>query len=159
MPSNKELRKNRVKELFLGYYFKWDPKKTFKIAKRYGFKSAKKPKTGYYSFADIDDEFLITIHHWMKWYKFGFTRVWDNLSLEIRNGRLKRSEAIKLIKKIGNKKPTQEIKRFCTYVHISIKDFYKIAEKFRNKNIWTKGKKNIWKIKNFLIDDWKWNEY
>ena len=44
-------------------------------------------KTGYYNFADIDDEFLITIHHLMKWYKFGFTREWDNLSIEIRNKR------------------------------------------------------------------------
>ena len=43
--------------------------------------------------ADIDDEFLITIHHWMKWYKFGFTRLWDNLSLEIRNGKLTRKKA------------------------------------------------------------------
>ena len=53
------------------------------IAKKHGFASGKKPKTGYYEFADIDDAFLITIHHWMKWYKFGFSRKWDNLSIEI----------------------------------------------------------------------------
>ena len=33
--------------------------------------SLDKPKTGIYKFADIDDEFLITIHHYMKWFKFG----------------------------------------------------------------------------------------
>ena len=30
----------------------------------------------------------------MKWYKFGFTRLFDNLSLEIRNGRMTRDEAL-----------------------------------------------------------------
>ena len=44
--------------------------------------------------ADIDDDF-ISIHHWLKWYKFGFTRLFDNLSLEIRNGRMTREQAIR----------------------------------------------------------------
>ena len=41
-------------------------------AKNNGFQKGTKPKTGYYAFADIDDEFLITIHHWIKWYKCGY---------------------------------------------------------------------------------------
>ena len=36
--------------------------------------STNKPRVGYYNFADIDCDF-ISIHHWMKWYKFGFTKV------------------------------------------------------------------------------------
>ena len=36
----------------------------------------------------------------MKWFKFGFNRVWDNLSIEIRNKRISRNDAIKLLKKI-----------------------------------------------------------
>ena len=51
--------------------------------------SQKNKKTGFYNFADIDDN-LISIHHWLKWYKFGFTRSFDNLSIEIRNGRFDR---------------------------------------------------------------------
>ena len=35
---------------------------------------AEGPLTGYYAYADIDDAFLISIHHWLKWLKFGFTR-------------------------------------------------------------------------------------
>ena len=158
MPSNRELKQSGVKELFLGYYFKWDPKKVFNISKKFGFKPAIKPKTGYYSFADIDDEFLITIHHWLKWYKYGFTRLWDNLSIEIRNGRLSRKEAIKIIKKKGNEFPVQEIKKFCDYLEISVKKFLVITERFRNKKIWFKDKNGIWKIRNFLINKWKWKK-
>ena len=115
----------------------------------------KKPKTGIYNFADIDDEFLITIHHYMKWYKFGFSRIWDNLSIEIRNGRITRQNAIKTIKKVGNKHPKYEIEKFCEYVGISKTKFFKICENLRNKKIWFKHK-NKWKINNFLIKNWNW---
>ncbi len=157
-PSEKEKKKVGVREIFLGYYFKWDPKKIFNISKKFGFKPAIKPKTGYYSFADIDDEFFITIHHWLKWYKYGFTRLWDNLSIEIRNGRLSRKEAIKIIKKKSNEFPVQEIKKFCDYLEISVKKFLVITERFRNKKIWFKDKNGIWKIRNFLINKWKWKK-
>ena len=156
-PTDREVKKHKIQEIFLGYYFKWDPNKIFKISKKYGFSSAAKPKTGFYSYADIDDEFLITVHHWMKWYKFGFTRLWDNLTLEIRNKRISRDEAIKIITKKGNLIPRPEIKKFCNYLNISKKQFIKIAEKFRNRNIWKKEKR-IWKINNFLINKWNWKK-
>ena len=101
LPSSKKLYKSKIKEVFLGYFFEWSPKKIYNISKKYGFKSARIPKTGYYNFADIDDEFLITIHHLMKWYKFGFTREWDNLSIEIRNKKITRNKALKIIKSKG----------------------------------------------------------
>ena len=148
-------KKNNVSEIFLGYFFNWDPSKIFSISKKHGFKNAVKPKTGVYNFADIDDEFLITIHHWLKWHKFGFTRAWDNLSIEIRKGRITRERAIDSIRKIGQDVPHKEINLFCKYLRITNKKFYKIIEKFRNKKIWYK-EKNIWKIKNFLINDFKW---
>lgn len=155
LPSNQEIKKNKITEIFLGYFFKWDPKKIFEFSKKFGFKKLNKPKTGLYNFADIDDEFLITIHHYMKWYKFGFTRVWDNLSIEIRNKRINRTNAIKIIKKFGYENPKLEIKKFCNFVGISEKSFFKICDRLRNRKIWIK-KDNKWKLKKFLIVNWKW---
>ena len=106
-----------------------------------GFKIANNAKTGFYNFADIDDDF-ISIHHWLKWYKFGFTRLHDNLSLEIRNRRMTRNEAIDIIKKSGNLPPTSDIEKFCEFVEITKNDFFEICEKFRNKSIWLKEKDN-----------------
>ena len=108
------------------------------------------------SIKDIDDSFLITIHHWMKWYKFGFTRIWDNLSLEIRNGRMTRDQAISKIKETGEELPLSEISSFCKYVEISESEFFKIANSFRNKDIWKTNTQGIWHIKDFLIKNWDW---
>lgn len=132
--------------IFLGEFLKWDIKKSFKIAEKNGFKRLKKPKTGYYNFADIDDS-IISIHHYLKLYKFGFTRLHDNLSIEIRKKRMTRDHAIKILRKIKYKKPLKDIKKFCSFTKISINEFFKICEKFRNKQIWKKYR-NKWKLIN-----------
>ena len=73
----------------------------------------------------------------------------DNLSQEIRNKRITREKAIKLIKKNKNNIPKRSIKKFCKYVKISEKKFYSIAEKHRNLDIWSK-KNGKWKLNNFI---------
>jgi hypothetical protein len=56
---------------------------TRRVALEHGFQVNNSARVGLYDYADIDDDF-ISLHHFLKWYKFGFTRLWDNLSLEIR---------------------------------------------------------------------------
>lgn len=156
-PSDEELRKAGVRALFLGQYIPWDPVMTFQEAAAHGFKTPEdgKPKTGYYAFADVDDDFIITIHHWLKWYKFGFTRVWDNLSIEIRNGRMKRDEAIAIVREAGDQTPMEEIDAFCAYVGITKARFFEIADRFRSPKVWSR-RENVWCIEDFLIKDWAW---
>ena len=146
----KEINQKNIYSIFLGEFFKWDTQNSYKIAKKHGFKTnTTNIKTGYYKHTDIDCNF-ISIHHWMKWYKFGFTRAMDNLSLEIRENRITRNKAINIIKKLGEQKPVKDIKKFCKFANISEKKFFQIAERHRNKNIWLiKNKK--WKLRNFII--------
>jgi N-acetyl sugar amidotransferase len=146
----------KIESIFLGYYFKWDPKKIYKLVSKKNFVVLKSPKVGIYNYADIDDNFLITIHHWIKLFKFGITREWDNYSLEIRNKRISRDKVIMLLKRKGIYEPKKEIKLFCKYIGISEKQFFNICNKFRNKKIWKKNKNRIWEIKNFLIPGFNW---
>lgn len=148
---------NSPKAVFLGNYFEWDPVKTYEAARTAGLEASPKPLTGYYSFADVDDQFLITIHHWIKWYKFGFTRLWDNLSLEIRNGRLSRNKAIDIVRSHGIETPNEAIDEFCGYINISRGQFFLTAERFRNQEIWRRDSDGVWMIDGFLIDNWDWS--
>ena len=155
-PTDKEMQKADVTAAFLGWYFPWDPLETYKISKNYGFEAlTSKPKTGYYQFADVDDEFIITIHHWLKWYKFGFTRLWDNLSLEIRSNRMTREQAIDIVYKTKEENPEEAINKFCKYVGIQKTQFFTIAESFRNQEIWS-YQNDKWHLNNFLIPEWSW---
>ncbi|MCX8045007.1 MAG: N-acetyl sugar amidotransferase [Desulfobacterota bacterium] len=157
IPTAEELEASGVLAVFLGYYFRWDPDASLRVAQAHGFEvRTEGPKTGYYDYADIDDEFIISIHHWLKWYKFGFTRLYDNLSLEIRNNRMSRHKAIDIIKQRGDETPHEDIEKFCAFTGMTVQRFFETAERFRNRNIWSR-ENGCWKIKNFLISDWKWS--
>lgn len=154
-PTESELDAAGINAIFLGYYFEWDPESTRRVAVEHGFQFQQGgARTGFYDFADIDDDF-ISVHHYLKWFKFGFTRTYDNLSLEIRNGRMSRDSAIEHLRRRGDEKPTADIEKLCAFLEIPTSQFYLACESFRNPNIWRR-ENDVWKIKDFLIPDWEW---
>jgi N-acetyl sugar amidotransferase len=154
-PNAAELAAAGTRAVFLGHYFPWDPETSLAVATAHGFRRAPAPRTGLYDYADIDDDF-ISVHHWFKWYKFGFTRLFDNLSIEVRNCRLTRDEAVRAIRERGDDTPSRDIDALCAFVGISRCRFFEIAETFRNPLIWCR-EKGQWSIPDFLIPDWNWS--
>lgn len=154
-PGDAALEAAGVSAIFLGYYFPWDPEESLRTALANGFEPrAEGPLTGLYDYADIDDRF-ISIHHHIKWYKFGFTRLFDNLSLEIRNGRMSRDDAVATVAQKGDQTPHEDIELFCEFTDIPRTRFDDIVETFRNHKVWTK-RDHTWMIDDFLISDWEW---
>lgn len=157
-PSADEMTEAGTRAIFLGYYLAWDPMETKRVAEEHGFTAdSKGARTGYYDFADIDDDF-ISIHHWLKWFKFGFTRMFDNLSLEIRNGRLSRGQALEIVRRVGDQTPLDDIQKFCSFSGIGAEHFFAVAEMFRNPDVWALREDGVWFIPDFLITDWPWTQ-
>lgn len=155
-PSDTDLETAGVSAVFLGYYFPWDVQTSLRVARQNGFQTREAgPRTGLYEYADIDDDF-ISIHHWLKWYKFGFTRTWDNLSWEIRNGRLSREKAIDILRQRGDETPHEDIAKFCLFAGITENRFFELCEYWRNPEIW-RNENEVWQIQNYLIPDWNWS--
>ena len=154
-PTDRQLAAKDIKVVFLGYFHPWDPENSRRIAERHGFKARDDgPLVGHYSYANIDDE-LLGIHQHAKWYKFGITRSFDTISMEIRNGRITREAAIAKLREGGGEIPWRAIELFCDYVGMSEDDYFKVLERFRNPNIWTR-RDGRWVIDNFLIPDFPW---
>ncbi|MBF0556147.1 MAG: N-acetyl sugar amidotransferase [Nitrospirae bacterium] len=138
LPTEAELSDARIKSIFLGWYLRWDPLEVAEFSRNIGFQWADKPVFGYYPYADLDCDFIV-IHHFFKWYKFGITRLWDNLAVEIRNNRLTREEAVNYIKNNPEPIPELQIKNLCSFLNITEERFWQIAESHRNPDIWRRG--------------------
>lgn len=155
-PEKDALEKRGIHAVFLGYYFPWDPDMTRAVAQTHGFEVRQEgPRTGYYGFADIDDHF-ISLHHYLKWHKFGFSRLFDNLSLEIRNGRITRDEAVRIIADAGDQMPVEDIENFCVFAGITPEKFNAIADTFRNPAIWRK-EDGVWRMDDYIVPDRRWS--
>lgn len=154
-PAEEEFRQAQVRSIFMGYYLQWDPAESLRVAEANGFRRRPEgPKIGLYDYADIDCDF-ISVHHWFKWPKFGFTRLFDNLALEIRNGRMSRDEALAIIGRLGDQRPDADIARACDFMGLSAAEFAALEEKFRDHDVWT-ARDGRWIIDGFPVESRDW---
>ena len=79
----------------------------------------------------------------------------DNLSLEIRNKRISREEAVNRLASLGDETPYEDIRKFCKFVGITERRFFEISEKFRNEEIWKKIDE-VWRIPNYINEEQVW---
>lgn len=158
LPKELELNKAGIENLFLGMYMEWEPEDIAKKSQTIGFEWAENPVLGLHPFVGVDCDFRV-VHHFMKWYKFGLTKLWDNLAIEIREGRRSREEAIEFLKINIEPIPNKEIESFCTYMKISKERFFEIAETHRNLDIWKKDENNEWYLPEFKNEFGFWKEF
>ena len=156
-PERRRVRRPRTESRVPRPLLPWDPERSLEIARRHGFEArAEGPRVGHYDYVNIDDD-MIGVHHHAKWHKFGITRSWDTVSMEIRAGRMTREDAIELLRKHGAETPWPDIKAFCDYVGVSESQYFATLERFRNREIWSR-RDGRWEIEGFLIPDFTWPE-
>jgi N-acetyl sugar amidotransferase len=146
-----ELKTSETQAVFLSYFFNWDSETHLNIAKQYGFKELDEPREGTYrTYVGIDEK-INRIHQYLKVLKFGYGRATDHACEDIRNERLDRDMAKKLVKKHDLEDLSDYyIDDFCTYLKYTKKDFFNILEQFRDRNIWKLSDKGNWEIPNHL---------
>jgi N-acetyl sugar amidotransferase len=158
VPTEAELQAKGIQSIFLGQFLKWDPVENAEVARGLGFETARgRPPMGIYDFADLDCK-LITAHHYLKWFKFGMTRTYDNVSIEIRNGRMTRERGVEWVRKNKDDMiPPEHLDSLCRFLGITEPEFWTIAERFRNPKVWQRDAGGRWYIPDYLFpwpQDW-----
>ena len=75
------------------------------------------------------------MHDYFKWIKYGFGRATDHASLDIRYGKISRDEGVRLVKEYEGKIPLRYFNEFLEDMELDREGFYKIVDKFANKDI------------------------
>jgi hypothetical protein len=145
-PSDEEIASIGVTGLFLGYYEKWDSKKNTENALALGWnRNPDGPVEGAYNdIENLDCKWIGGLHDYMKYIKFGFGRATDQLCIEVRAGRMTRSEAIAHLKQTSEGKvPWKYIPDFLDYLSITKEEFESTLDRFTNRRLFmtdSKGK-------------------
>lgn len=142
-PSDEELSAVGVSGIFLGYYLKWDAREQLQKVLTTDFQinlndadvgdTAHQEGT-YTNYENLDGKF-VGVHDYLKFLKFGFGRATDHASIDIRNERIGREEAIELVRTYEGKVPRRYLEEFLEYVGMSEDEFYETLDVFTNKAI------------------------
>lgn len=132
-PSDEDINAVGVTGLFLGHYIFWDARKQLEVVKKHGF-SVKEdgPVEGTYTNYENLDEKMHGLHDYLKFVKYGFGRATDHACIDIRNNRLTREDAKKLVLKYDGKYPTESVEEFIRYSEMSKEEIDKIIDSFTN---------------------------
>jgi N-acetyl sugar amidotransferase len=84
---------NGITALFLGQYFRWDSRENARIAAAHGMRIERPHEHAWWEFENLDNAQTIVHDHQM-FRKFGYGRVTAQISVDIRNGRVSRDEAL-----------------------------------------------------------------
>jgi len=140
-PDESELI-NKVRAIFLGHYVKeWSNTGNTEFAVERGLK----PRPGHdpvlvgninpYFSIDAD---LKLVNQILKYYKFGFGLTTDEVCYDIRCGRMSRDEGIRLVEKYDGKCGDHYIQAWCEYIGITEEEFWKVTDRWVNKNLFEK---------------------
>ena len=141
--DEKEIEKSKVESFFYGYFKDWSNHSNFYYASQNtGFTPNQRRTEGTYTkYTSIDDK-LDTFHHWFALIKFGHGRCTSNAAREVREGYINRDEAVALVKKFDTEFPKLYFQDFLEFTNLTEDQFWEIAEKWRNHDLWKKQDNN-----------------
>lgn len=126
-PTQEELNRNKILGTYLGSYIPWDVKEQVSIIKKEldwkgDIVEGIPPE---YDYEKIEC-YMQGVRDYLKYIKRGFGRTSHLASIDIRNGRLKRKEALELVKTYDGKRP-KALDFFLKMTGIKEDEFYDFA--------------------------------
>jgi N-acetyl sugar amidotransferase len=138
-PDDEELARVGVTGIFLGYFLPWDGWANALIAQAHGFET--KPTLVEGSLVNYEnlDNIQTGIHDYFKFLKYGFGRATDLACMHIRRGRLRREDAITLVKRHDGKFPWtylgEPIEETLADIDMTLDEFRAVCDRFTNRKL------------------------
>lgn len=144
-PDDADIERVGVRGIFISNFFGWNPNRhTQEMVERYGFELWPRPfDRTWRRESNLNNIHENGVHDYMKYVKFGYGRATDHACRDIRNGVLTRDEAIKLVRQYDHVVPG-DLPRWLDYVGMDRTEFEAIANRFRDRRVWTQNEYGDW---------------
>lgn len=146
-PSIDEL--NRLDPIYVSYFIPWNSYSNYLLAKRRGFRDLTHEwdRTHHIENFDQIDSRAYLVHSWLKYPKFGHASATDYAARFVRYGLLTRDEAKELVRKHDHALDPKSVSDFINFLGYTESEFWKIIDKFYNKELFEKDIYGQWKLK------------
>lgn len=125
-----------LNSIFLGSFFDWNMYDQLKFAEKRGFSYYKniRPESCYHPFEGLDDG-IGGVHEFLKFLKFGYSRVTDQVSRDIRNSKISIDRGIQIINEYEGIYPKKGVDLLSQLLDLSIEKIDETFIKFSNKEL------------------------
>ena len=148
-PNDREIERVGVRGIYLSNFIRWDSKTQHeKMIDLYGYETCAQQRT-YNSYEDIHCKHSAGLHDYLKFLKYGYSKVTDHACKDIRLRRLDREQGIDLVSKYTFNEP-KDIDVFLDWAELSKEKFYSYVWNKRDKTIWRKTDKGEWILKDHI---------
>jgi len=138
-PRDEELSRAGLTGLFLGYYVPWDGYVNALVAQAFGFESYPRTVEGSAVSYENVDNCQTGIHDYFKFLKYGFGRATDIACLHLRRGRLTRTQAVAIVKRLDGRFPWTylccRLEEILEDLDLTVEEFVRICDSFTNKKL------------------------
>ena len=150
-PHDNEIEAIGVKGIFLSNYMPWDTKKQHELMiEKYDYKTLDIERT-IDKYNDVDSLLYTDLHDYIKYIKYGYGKITDHLTREIRWKRISRNNAIDIFDNYNLENKPKYFFKFINWLEMYENKFFEIIESFRNNLLWEKSSDKKYKLKTPII--------
>lgn len=150
-PHDRELEAVGIRGIYLNNYIRWDSKAQHeRMIEIYGYEAAKQQRT-FDTYNDVDCFHYAGLHDYVKFLKWGYGKVTDYASREIRLKRLTREEGIALVGRYQNVLP-QDLPLFLEWLQVSEAEFWEQIDRYRDSRIWRQDDSGRWQLADSVLN-------
>lgn len=145
-PSVEEYKKFGLESIYLSYFVPWNAVHSYEVAKRWGFRHLGHEHEREHTVDNYDqiDSLGYLINSFPKYAKFAHSVATDNASRFIRYGLKTREQMIPIVEELDGNFDQVVIEKFCEFTRISTRDFWRIMDKWYNREFFEKDKDGVW---------------
>jgi N-acetyl sugar amidotransferase len=144
-PHNRELSAVGVRGIYLGNFIPWDSKAQHEqMIRDYGYETAALQRT-FDTYNDVDCQHYAGLHDWIKFAKWGYGKVSDHASREIRLRRMTREQGIDLVGRYRDVAPADK-QAFLSWVEMGEGEFDALIDAHRDPRIWLRSETGAWQL-------------
>lgn len=150
-PHNKMIEAVGVRGIYLNNYIRWDTKAQHEqMIEKYHYETMIQQRT-FDTYNDVDCFHYSGVHDYIKFLKWGYGKVTDHASREIRLGRMGRSEAAALVEKYSFVQP-KDLAQLLTWLNMDESVFLGYIDRFRDSRIWAGDAGSGWHLKDSVLN-------
>lgn len=144
-PYDNELEAVGVRGIYLSNYIRWDSKAQHELMiDTYGYEAARQQRT-FNTYEDVHCFHSAGLHDYIKYLKYGYSKVTDHASREIRLRRMTREEGIDMVGRYTEVEPA-DLPMFLDWVEMEKTDFLSCVWDRRDPKIWSRQKGGQWQL-------------